>query len=194
MSTYGEQVLKRLGLHNKRNYYRVTNMMATQVVLSEAETHKRSTLYRLRTPQHAAAAAAQRSSQCLVGAGSSDHPPEAPSGYRCSAVALPEAASNMSTAVDQDVTEVQAKETTEKTGDKLAMVEAGLQESALAIVELQPVNSEIDSATDGLNLPIEPPARTDNQSAFAGSRTNAERAQRIYQRLQVLLDVYPLFL
>ncbi|EFJ22952.1 hypothetical protein SELMODRAFT_415980 [Selaginella moellendorffii] len=43
------EVWKRIGLNNKRNYYRIQNMTIKNGILFEAENHKRSTLYRLRT-------------------------------------------------------------------------------------------------------------------------------------------------
>lgn len=47
------QLWKQLGLNNKRNYYRVTNMLAKRCIVSEAEQHKRSMIYRLRTASNA---------------------------------------------------------------------------------------------------------------------------------------------
>ncbi|EFJ16205.1 hypothetical protein SELMODRAFT_421838 [Selaginella moellendorffii] len=43
------EVWKRIGLNNKRNYYRIQNMTVKHGLLFEAENHKRSTIYRLRT-------------------------------------------------------------------------------------------------------------------------------------------------
>ena len=47
------QIWKQLGLNNKRNYFRVTNMLAKGCIVSEAEQHKKSMLYRLRTASNA---------------------------------------------------------------------------------------------------------------------------------------------
>jgi hypothetical protein len=47
------QIWKKMGLNNKRNYYRVTNMLAMQSIVSEAVNHKRSMMYRLRTISNA---------------------------------------------------------------------------------------------------------------------------------------------
>ncbi|KAL3699830.1 hypothetical protein R1sor_017852 [Riccia sorocarpa] len=52
------EVFNRLGLQNKRNYCRVATMLARQCLVSEAENHKRSTLYRLKTADRATGAAA----------------------------------------------------------------------------------------------------------------------------------------
>ncbi|KAL2652072.1 hypothetical protein R1flu_020200 [Riccia fluitans] len=52
------EVFNRLGLQNKRNYCRVATMLARQCLVSEAENHKRSTLYRLKTGDRASGGAA----------------------------------------------------------------------------------------------------------------------------------------
>lgn len=50
---YMMDIWKQLGLNNKRNYFRVTNMLAKGCIVSEAEQHKKSMLYRLRTAPNA---------------------------------------------------------------------------------------------------------------------------------------------
>ncbi|KAH9562911.1 hypothetical protein CY35_05G096600 [Sphagnum magellanicum] len=50
---YMTDIWKKMGLNNKRNYYRVTNMLAMQSIVSEAVNHKRSMMYRLRTISNA---------------------------------------------------------------------------------------------------------------------------------------------
>lgn len=46
------QVFNSLGLQNKRNYYRISTMLERGWLVSEAENHKRSTLYRLKTARN----------------------------------------------------------------------------------------------------------------------------------------------
>jgi len=44
------EIWKRLGLNNKRNYYRLTNMVSRFGLHLQAGSHKRSMLYRVWTP------------------------------------------------------------------------------------------------------------------------------------------------
>ncbi|CAM6083280.1 unnamed protein product [Calypogeia fissa] len=46
------EVFNSLGLQNKRNYYRISTMLERNLLVSEAENHKRSTLYRLKTARN----------------------------------------------------------------------------------------------------------------------------------------------
>lgn len=46
------EIWKRLGLNNKRNYYRLTNMVSRFGLHLQAESHKRSMLYRVWTPSN----------------------------------------------------------------------------------------------------------------------------------------------
>ncbi|OAE25980.1 hypothetical protein AXG93_1712s1600 [Marchantia polymorpha subsp. ruderalis] len=195
------EVFNRLGLQNKRNYCRVATMLARQCLVSEAENHKRSTLYRLKTINNSYSAA---QTQALVSAEGQKvktleiaaSSPTSASGRDDALILHPKEAG---TSLMKTVKEVkQQGKKTRRSRKKPESVQEG-EGRAKNTQVLSLLNKDVlvsdrenkgsEAGLQGLEktslVPVVPIRTTQPHSGVQVSTTRAQREQRILEKLQV---------
>ncbi|KAG6553782.1 hypothetical protein Mapa_004699 [Marchantia paleacea] len=198
------EVFNRLGLQNKRNYCRVATMLARQCLVSEAENHKRSTLYRLKTIDNSFTAAQTHA----VGSaeGRKVKAPEIAASCQTSASVRDDAlllhSKEATTSLLKTVKEVkQQGKKSSRSRKKPESVQEGegraKNTQVLSLLNKDVLVSERESkdsepGLEGLEktspltsrVPVAPTRTTQPHSGVQVSTTRAQREQRILEKLQ----------